>query len=291
MAWLTCAGWAGGARTGSAGWGPATRPEVPAAASLSGLDAASPGTAGLWLLACLGAAAFIAVGALVGVWATPFLVGLAGGVASRLGGWRLRVALPAVVLVAAAGWGAALGWLALRGLPEGAVARVIAALAGLPARAAVAIAVTLLVAAIQAAVGLWLGRALTSAARLADGPGRRTAGRLEPQLVMGPGEQVTALDQGQGGPGGPFGGLRRRPPRPARRSRRRTRRRARWRWPPAPGRALSAEAWSSERAWTQVLRTSSMGRSAASISGWRSLSRPASYRTSNSGRCAAANRT
>jgi hypothetical protein len=97
----------------------------------------------------------------VGAWATPFLVGLAGGVASRLGGWRLRVALPAVVLVAAAGWGAALGWLALRGLPEAAVARVIAALAGLPAHAAVAIAITLLVAAIQAAAGLWLGRALT----------------------------------------------------------------------------------------------------------------------------------
>jgi len=118
------------------------------------------GSAGLWLLACLAAAAFIAVGALVGSWAIPFLAGLAGGVASRHGRWRLRVALPAVVLVAAAGWGAALWWLALRGLPEGAVARVIAALAGLPAQAAVAIAVTLLVAAIQAAAGLWLGRAL-----------------------------------------------------------------------------------------------------------------------------------
>jgi hypothetical protein len=118
------------------------------------------GPIGLWLLACLAAAALIAAGALAGWWFLPFLVGLAGGVASRLGGWRLRVALPAVLLVAAAGWGAALGWLALRGLPEAAVARVIAALAGLPARAAVAIAITLLVAAIQAALGLWLGRAL-----------------------------------------------------------------------------------------------------------------------------------
>jgi len=118
------------------------------------------GSVGRWLLVCLAAAAFIAVGALVGSWALPFLVGLAGGLASRYGRWRLRVALPAVVLVAAAGWGAALWWLALRGLPEGAVARVIAALAGLPPQAAVAIAVTLLVAAIQAAAGLWLGRAL-----------------------------------------------------------------------------------------------------------------------------------
>jgi len=118
------------------------------------------GSAILWLLACLAAAALIAAGALVGWWFPPFVAGLAGGVASRYGRWRLRVALPAVVLVAAAGWGAALWWLALRGLPEGAVARVIAALAGLPPYAAVTIAVTLLVAAIQAALGLWLGRAL-----------------------------------------------------------------------------------------------------------------------------------
>jgi hypothetical protein len=40
------------------------------------------------------------------------------------------------------------------------VGRSIAALAGLPASAAVAIAVTLLVAVVQAAAGLWLGRAL-----------------------------------------------------------------------------------------------------------------------------------
>ena len=56
---------------------------------------------------------------------------------------------------------AALAWLTLRdGLPEVAVGRSIAALAGLPASAAIAIAVTLLVAAVQAAAGLWLGRAL-----------------------------------------------------------------------------------------------------------------------------------
>jgi hypothetical protein len=45
------------------------------------------------------------------------------------------------------------------------VARTIAALAGLPASAAVAIAVTLVVAVLQAVAGLWLGRAL------APGPG------------------------------------------------------------------------------------------------------------------------
>ena len=74
---------------------------------------------------------------------------------------RLRATLPAAVAVAAVGWGAALAWLAVRdGLPEVSVARTIATLAGLPASAAVAIAVTLVVAALQAAAGLWLGRAL-----------------------------------------------------------------------------------------------------------------------------------
>jgi hypothetical protein len=63
--------------------------------------------------------------------------------------------------MAAVGWGAALAWLALRDrLPEVTVARTIAALAGLPASAAVAIAVTLVVAVLQAVAGLWLGRAL-----------------------------------------------------------------------------------------------------------------------------------
>jgi hypothetical protein len=101
------------------------------------------------------------VGALAGLWYLPFLAGLAAGLAARFGRLRLRVTLPAVVIVAAAGWGAALAWLALRDkLPEQSVARTIAALGGLPAHAAAGIAVTLLVAVIQAVAGLWLGRAL-----------------------------------------------------------------------------------------------------------------------------------
>jgi hypothetical protein len=100
------------------------------------------------------------VGALLGLWFVPFLAGLAAGLAARYGRWRLRVTLPVAVAIAAVGWGAALWWLVLRGRPEGAVAREIAALAGLPAYSAVAIAVTLLVAVIQAAAGLWLGRAV-----------------------------------------------------------------------------------------------------------------------------------
>jgi len=118
------------------------------------------GPAVLWLLACLAGVAIVAAGALAGWWFLPFLAGLAGGVASRYGQWRLRAALLAVVAITAIGWGAALAWLTLRGLPEGAVAREIAALAGLPPHAAVAVAATLLVAVIQGLVGLWLGRAL-----------------------------------------------------------------------------------------------------------------------------------
>ena len=119
------------------------------------------GPAGAWLLAGLAGTVLVAAGALAGWWFLPFLAGLAAGLAVRFGRLRLRTALAAAVAVAAVGWGAALAWLALRdGLPEVAVARSIAALAGLPASAAAAIAVTLLVAVVQAAAGLWLGRAL-----------------------------------------------------------------------------------------------------------------------------------
>jgi hypothetical protein len=113
------------------------------------------------VLACLAGVVIVAAGALAGWWFLPFLAGLAAGLAARYGRLRLRATLPAAVAVAVAGWGAALAWLAVRdGLPEVAVARTIAALAGLPASAAAAIGATLLVAAIQAAAGVWLGRAL-----------------------------------------------------------------------------------------------------------------------------------
>ena len=63
--------------------------------------------------------------------------------------------------MAAAGWAVPLWYGVLRGQPYGAVARVIAALLGLPGHAAVGIALTLIVAVLQAVVGYWLGRALT----------------------------------------------------------------------------------------------------------------------------------
>jgi hypothetical protein len=114
-----------------------------------------------WVLAWLAAAAIIAVAALAGWWFVPFLAGLAAGLAAGPGQWRLLVSLPATAGFAAAGWGAAFWWQVLHGLPYGAVAVVIAALAGLPPHAWAAVVVTLLVAVIQAIVGLWLGRTLT----------------------------------------------------------------------------------------------------------------------------------
>ena len=118
------------------------------------------GPATAWLLAGFAGAALVAVGALAGWWFLPFVAGLVSGLLARLGRLGLRHLLPAVIAIAAVGWGAALAWLALRGLPEAGVAREVAALAGLPAQAAVAIAVMLLVAVVQALAGLWLGRAL-----------------------------------------------------------------------------------------------------------------------------------
>jgi hypothetical protein len=115
----------------------------------------------VWLLGGLACTALVAVAALGGWWFVPFLAGLATGLAAGYGRLRLRITLPAVAVIAAVGWGGAIAWLAFRdGLPERSVARTIAALAGLPAHSVVAIAVTLLVAVIQAVAGLWLGRAL-----------------------------------------------------------------------------------------------------------------------------------
>ena len=62
--------------------------------------------------------------------------------------------------MAAIGWAIPLGWQALHGAPVRATARVVAALAGLPPHAAVAIAATLVVAVLQALAGLWLTWAL-----------------------------------------------------------------------------------------------------------------------------------
>ena len=62
--------------------------------------------ASAWLLGLLLGAAAIAVGARLGSWFLPFVVGLLAGLANRAGGWPVRLALPAIALMAVIGWGA-----------------------------------------------------------------------------------------------------------------------------------------------------------------------------------------
>jgi hypothetical protein len=112
------------------------------------------------VLAALAGIVLIAGTALLGVWFMPFLVGLATGVVMRWGWWRLRVTVPAVLVMTCAGWGLALGLLAALGQAVGPTAQTIALVAGLPGTAAVAIAAALGVSAVQGLAGLWLGRAL-----------------------------------------------------------------------------------------------------------------------------------
>ncbi|MGO8884290.1 MAG: hypothetical protein ACLPUO_08900 [Streptosporangiaceae bacterium] len=113
-----------------------------------------------WILGWLAGTALILAGAVAGWWFMPFIIGLLAGLVTRPGGWRLAAALPAAAAMALAGWGLALWWPALHGQPSGATARVIAALAGLPAYAGVGVAAALLVAVLQMLAGTWLGRAL-----------------------------------------------------------------------------------------------------------------------------------
>lgn len=117
--------------------------------------------ASVWLAALLVGAALIAGAAQAGWWFAPFVVGALAGVANWIGAWRMRVALPAVVVMAAVGWGVPLVWAELHGQRYGAMARLMSASLGLPASAVDGFAVTGLVAAAQAVVGYWLGRALT----------------------------------------------------------------------------------------------------------------------------------
>jgi hypothetical protein len=113
-----------------------------------------------WVLSGLAGVGAIAGGAQIGLWFVPFIVGVLAGFAMFVGRWRLRVTLASAAAMAVIGWGVPLGLAARGGEPEGATARVVAALLGIPPHAVVGVAVTLLIAAVQALVGAWLGVAL-----------------------------------------------------------------------------------------------------------------------------------
>ena len=93
---------------------------------------AAPRLGGRLDLFALLSTGLIAGGALLGLWFMPFVAGLATGVVMRWAWWRLRVTVPAVLIMACAGWGLALWSMAARGQAVGPTARTIASLAGYP---------------------------------------------------------------------------------------------------------------------------------------------------------------
>jgi hypothetical protein len=128
-------------------------PDMPAARAVRGSLA-------LRAAVLVAAAAGCGVGAWLGAWWIPFLAGVGGGLLGRTGPDPRR----GLVLTTAAG--AVLGWLlvlwllALDGQPIGGTARTVAALAGLPPYAWLAVTVVALLAALQALAGAWLARAI-----------------------------------------------------------------------------------------------------------------------------------
>ncbi len=119
---------------------------------------------------CVAAVAAIWIGAAYGLWFLPFAVSAVVGYAACAAGTGSGIAVLTAIGLALAGWALAFADLLVRGWPIGATARIVAALAGLPPEAAVAIAAVFLIAALQAAAGTWLGLAL----RRLPPPRRRT---------------------------------------------------------------------------------------------------------------------
>jgi hypothetical protein len=113
-----------------------------------------------WVLGLLAGVVVIGAGTRASLWFLPFVAGVAAGLANQIGGWRLRVALPAVALMALAGWGLPLAWHVLHTTPHASVARTVADLGGPPGSASAGYAVLLLAAVAEALAGYWLGRAL-----------------------------------------------------------------------------------------------------------------------------------
>lgn len=150
----------GSYRLGELRFKPGREPERPRAFEprFTRPDRGAPTSA--WLLGLLVGTLLIALGAVLGLWFMPFAAGLLAGVANWVGRWPLRIAAPAMAVMAAVGWAAPLGWSVLHGEAYGPVAREVAAIIGLPGYAAVGMIAVLLVAVVQALVGYWLGRAV-----------------------------------------------------------------------------------------------------------------------------------
>jgi hypothetical protein len=113
-----------------------------------------------WLAGLAAGVLVIIVGTADGIWFMPFIAGLAGGCANWVGNWPERIALPWIALAGALGWGIPLWWATVHGQADGAVAREVAALTGLPGYAAAGVLLTVAISAAQALAGYWLGRSV-----------------------------------------------------------------------------------------------------------------------------------
>jgi hypothetical protein len=111
--------------------------------------------ADVWLLSLLASVAAIAAATAAGWTFAPLLAGLGAGVANRAGGWPPRVALPAVAGMAAVGWTVPFLLRSVSGNAGGGLARAVGALTGLPGGAADVVALTALIAVVQALAGYW----------------------------------------------------------------------------------------------------------------------------------------
>src|SRR5262245_28101326 len=114
----------------------------------------------VWLLGLLASVAVIAAATTVGWSFVPLLAGLAAGAANRASRWPPRVALPAVAGMAAAGWIAPFLLPNVPGNAGGALVRTAGALTGLPGDAVGVIALTALIAVLQALAGYCLASAV-----------------------------------------------------------------------------------------------------------------------------------
>jgi hypothetical protein len=113
-----------------------------------------------WLLATALAIAAVSVGAAHGFWYLPLIAGTLLGLVTNQRRLGAALTAGAVMVAGPVSWGLVLLWMSLRGASVGATARIVAAVSGLPPLAVVTVALTLLVALLQAAAGLWLGRAV-----------------------------------------------------------------------------------------------------------------------------------
>lgn len=112
------------------------------------------------VLTAVGGAALIWGGALLGIWFGPLIVGVLAGACFQWTRVSVTLALGAACAAAIGGWSVPFVVRAGQGQPVAATAREVAALAGLPAYAAIVISLMLVVAVLQASAGFWVGWAV-----------------------------------------------------------------------------------------------------------------------------------